>query len=405
MKKIIVLGIIGILLVSSVLSIGIFYFMKNGTDDEKKEIDDLVPSDDDGLSEEVKERWRQYSDEVDSPEVIKTDPDIVTTSPGEELEKMVELEGLNDFKDTAYGSTGGNTTQEGFFERDGDGSYDVDNTAVPTDDKNEALGGGEGEEEREVEEADLVKVIDDTLYVLNSYRGLIAIDISDPEESHIVGQCSVVGYPVEMYVVDFLAIIVVRTDYTFWYRYWAMEETDTADKESSNEGTIGTTIYIVNVDDPSEPKILKIVELEGYAAESRRVGTGSVAQTDNKKGRPFSRPLFTFLREANASRRNLLARRFPRRRGFGLLLGFEVFAGHLIDHLHRQPRLAAVVEAEQLDLDLVAFLDDVGSLLHAIGRELADMHQTVAGAEEVYEGAELHHLDHGAFVDLADFRV
>ena len=58
----------------------------------------------------------------------------------------------------------------------------------------------------------------------------------------------------------------------------------------------------------------------------------------------------------------------PRRRrrfvrlvaAFGLLLGFEVLAGLLIDDLHRQPHLAAIVEAEQLDLHLVAFLDDVG---------------------------------------------
>jgi hypothetical protein len=42
-----------------------------------------------------------------------------------------------------------------------------------------------------------------------------------------------------------------------------------------------------------------------------------------------------------------------------LLLGLEVFAGLLVDHLHRQPDLAAFVEAQQLDLHLVAFLDDI----------------------------------------------
>src|SRR5437773_2065169 len=39
------------------------------------------------------------------------------------------------------------------------------------------------------------------------------------------------------------------------------------------------------------------------------------------------------------------------------------------------------------------------------GSELADVDQAVLGAEEVHEGAELHHLDHGALVDLADFRI
>src|SRR3954468_8352547 len=104
-------------------------------------------------------------------------------------------------------------------------------------------------------------------------------------------------------------------------------------------------------------------------------------------------------------RSDLLAGRFA----WGLLafaaLALEVFAGLLVDHLHRQAGLAAVVEAEQLDLDLVAFLDDVGGLLHARRGELADVDETVLGAEEVHESAELHHLDDGAVIDLADFRI
>ncbi len=64
--------------------------------------------------------------------------------------------------------------------------------------------------------------------------------------------------------------------------------------------------------------------------------------------------------------------------------------------------LAALVEAEKLHLDLVAFLDDVGDLLHPARRELADVHEAVLGAEEVYEGAEVHHLDHSSLVDVTD---
>src|ERR1700726_942352 len=79
--------------------------------------------------------------------------------------------------------------------------------------------------------------------------------------------------------------------------------------------------------------------------------------------------------------------------GFGLLLGFEVFAGLLIDHLHGQPYLAALVEAQELDLHLLPFRDDVGGLLHPARGELADMDEAVLGTEEVHEGAEVHHLD------------
>ena len=98
-------------------------------------------------------------------------------------------------------------------------------------------------------------------------------------------------------------------------------------------------------------------------------------------------------------------RGFPRLAAFGLLLRLEVLAGLLIDDLHRQPDLAALVEAEELDLHLVAFLDHVARLLHPARRQLADVHQAVLGAEEVHEGAEVHDLDDGAFVDVADFRL
>src|SRR6185436_21061449 len=67
----------------------------------------------------------------------------------------------------------------------------------------------------------------------------------------------------------------------------------------------------------------------------------------------------------------------------GLLLGLEVLAGRLIDDLHRQPDLAALVEAQELDLHLVAFLDDGGGLMHAVRRELADVNEAVLGAEEI----------------------
>src|SRR6185437_4208114 len=87
-------------------------------------------------------------------------------------------------------------------------------------------------------------------------------------------------------------------------------------------------------------------------------------------GRPKGRPVFI------RSLHSLLAGRLARR-SFGLLPGLQVFAGRLVDRLHRQTRFAAIVETKQLDLDLVAFLDDVGGLLHAVGCELADVDQPV----------------------------
>src|SRR5262245_3777636 len=91
--------------------------------------------------------------------------------------------------------------------------------------------------------------------------------------------------------------------------------------------------------------------------------------------------------------------------GLGLLLRFQILAGRLIDDFHRKAHFTALVEAKKLDLDLVAFFDDVGHFLHAARRQLADVHETVLGSEEVYERTEVHHLDHGALVDVTDFRL
>src|SRR5579863_2213060 len=73
-------------------------------------------------------------------------------------------------------------------------------------------------------------------------------------------------------------------------------------------------------------------------------------------------------------------------------LAADVFAGHLIDLLHRQFDLAAIIEAQDLDLHLIADLDHVGGLADAMRRELADMDEAVARAEEIDEGAEIDGL-------------
>src|SRR5215469_16293426 len=86
-----------------------------------------------------------------------------------------------------------------------------------------------------------------------------------------------------------------------------------------------------------------------------------------------------------------------------LLVSRDFLAGRLVDDLHRQADLAALVEAEELDPDLLAFLDDVLRLGNALGSELRDVDEAVTGAEEVDEGAEIGSLDDRAFIDLANF--
>src|SRR5690606_20007580 len=80
---------------------------------------------------------------------------------------------------------------------------------------------------------------------------------------------------------------------------------------------------------------------------------------------------------------------------------YDLKPGFLIDNLHRQADLAALIEAHQLDKHLVAFLDDVGGFRDALRRELRNMHQPVPGTEEIDEGSEFGGLDDRALIDLS----
>src|SRR5262249_6634451 len=90
--------------------------------------------------------------------------------------------------------------------------------------------------------------------------------------------------------------------------------------------------------------------------------------------------------------------------GRGLLARLlrDVLAGGLVDRLHGKSDLAPIVDAQHLDLHLVAFLDDVGDLADAARRQLGDVDETIARPEEVHEGAELDGLHDLAVVDHAD---
>src|SRR5690348_12540900 len=107
---------------------------------------------------------------------------------------------------------------------------------------------------------------------------------------------------------------------------------------------------------------------------------------------PGARPVAVIPERSSGGSLRLLAR-----------TGAQILARRLIDLLHAELDLAAVVEAEDLDLDLVADLDDIGDLADALRRELADMDEAVARTEEVHERAEIDDLDDLAVVDDAEF--
>ena len=80
----------------------------------------------------------------------------------------------------------------------------------------------------------------------------------------------------------------------------------------------------------------------------------------------------------------------------------ELGAGLLVHDAHRQTDLAALIDLENLDLDFLAFAQDIGDLLDPLVADLGHMDETVLAAHEVHERTEIDEVDDLAVVDLAD---
>ncbi|MCC6749978.1 MAG: beta-propeller domain-containing protein [Deltaproteobacteria bacterium] len=115
---------------------------------------------------------------------------------------------------------------------------------------------------REIVEADIFKLEGNLLYVLNRYRGLVIIDVTNPDQMVIKGRLPFQAVPVEMYVRDGRAY-VVNTDYFTYWQY---------DPEADPHGFHGSQVLIVDVSNPARPKELGSLKLEGEVTDTRMVG-------------------------------------------------------------------------------------------------------------------------------------
>src|SRR5271165_1635801 len=81
----------------------------------------------------------------------------------------------------------------------------------------------------------------------------------------------------------------------------------------------------------------------------------------------------------------------------------DILAALLVDLAHAELDFSAIVEAQHLDFDIVAELDDIGDFADPLRGELADVDEPVAGSEKVHKSPEIDHFHHLAVVDGADF--
>jgi len=122
---------------------------------------------------------------------------------------------------------------------------------------------------REIEEADIIKIDDSTLYILNRYRGLIVCDISQPDNPSISGRVLISGEPVEMYIRDGLAYIIVSSPHSPIY---VMMEFPGVAVASSDAFEAGSRLEVVDITDKTMPQVIRSFDVEGEVADSRIVG-------------------------------------------------------------------------------------------------------------------------------------
>lgn len=125
-----------------------------------------------------------------------------------------------------------------------------------------APGDGAGPQ-RMIEEGDIVKLDGTTLYVLNRYRGLQVIDLSDVTRPRLVSSAPFYGYPKELYVRGTKAYVIV-SDYWSW---WRCEECD-----GGFDTFRGSKVYVVDLADRTRPAIATSLNVEGEITDSRLVG-------------------------------------------------------------------------------------------------------------------------------------
>lgn len=135
---------------------------------------------------------------------------------------------------------------------------ETQNSPAPPEENN-----GGGDAQRLIEEADLYRVVGDHIFVLNQYRGLHVIDLSDLDTPRVIGQARIFGYPREMYVRGSTAYVIVSDYFTFWRE-------DTLD--AVPVAFYGSQLRILDISDLEHPEVVGGINLNGDLTDSRIVG-------------------------------------------------------------------------------------------------------------------------------------
>lgn len=121
------------------------------------------------------------------------------------------------------------------------------------------------EVEREIEEADIIKIEGTNLYILSQYRGLTICDVSWPDHPSISGRSPINGEPIEMYIRGDYAYVIVSVLQE--PVYGPLEDAVAPDSSASQ-----SRVEVVNIADASNPRPAGTLDLKGRVTDSRIVG-------------------------------------------------------------------------------------------------------------------------------------
>jgi hypothetical protein len=122
---------------------------------------------------------------------------------------------------------------------------------------------------RSVERGDIYKVLgDQRILNLNSYRGVQILDVSDVSHPRVEGRLPVAGDPVEMYVVEDRAIVLLNN----WQGYYGVRD------DVKVESVSGGLVLSVDIKDRAHPTLIDQTPVPGSISTSRLTqGNGQAA--------------------------------------------------------------------------------------------------------------------------------
>ncbi len=136
---------------------------------------------------------------------------------------------------------------------------------------------------REIEEADIVKLVDGYFYLSNPYTGMRVIDATDMSAPQFAGTYAVRGRGVELIVRDEHAFVFTAADFGYCAgEPVAFDDPDFGDiTEPDYEGT---RLWVVDVSNKDELTLAGTVDFDGIVVGTRRVGeilyaTGTIGDT------------------------------------------------------------------------------------------------------------------------------